>query len=58
MSQPKAFRTFADFEREIIRPGNRLGLTVEDMVDDNSFESEVDFEDDPFSEMAKAELDY
>lgn len=57
MAQPKAFRTFAEFERDFLRPGNRLGLTVEDMVEDNTFENEVDFEDDPFSEMAKAEVD-
>jgi hypothetical protein len=57
MPQPKAFRTFAEFEREFLRPGNRLGLTVEDMVEDNTFENEVDFEDDPFSEMAKSEVD-
>lgn len=52
MSLPKAFSTFAEFEREIIRPANRIGLTLEEMVEDNSFDAEVEFDqDDPFAEM-------
>jgi hypothetical protein len=53
MSLPKAFSTFAEFEREIIRPSNRLGLTLEDMVEDSAFDADVDFENDPFAEMAE-----
>jgi hypothetical protein len=58
MPLPKSFTNFAEFEREILRPGNRLGLTIEEIVEDDSFDVEVEVDDDPFAEMAKAELDY
>lgn len=53
MSLPKAFSTFAEFEREIIRPSHRIGLSLEDMVEDSAFDADVDFENDPFAEMAQ-----
>jgi hypothetical protein len=53
MSLPKAFNTFAEFEREIIHPANRIGLSLEEMVEDSAFDADVDFENDPFAEMAK-----
>lgn len=58
MPLPKSFSTFAEFEREILRPQNRLGLTIEDIVEDDSFEAEAEADDDPFAEMKKAEADY
>ena len=58
MPIPKSFTNFAEFEREILRPGNRLGLTIEEIVEDDSFDAEVEYEDDPFAEMKKAEQDY
>ena len=51
MSLPKSFNTFAEFEGEILRPANRIGLSLEDMVEDSSFDAEIDFDADPFSEM-------
>lgn len=36
--QPRSFRSFAEFEREVIRPGFRPGLSLEDIVSDDSFE--------------------
>jgi hypothetical protein len=48
MPLPKAFQTFAEFEREVLRPNNRIGLTLEDMVEDQSFDAELDFDKDPF----------
>jgi hypothetical protein len=48
MSQPKAFQSFAEFEREIMRPNFRIGMTLEDMVEDQSFDAELDFDKDPF----------
>ena len=48
MSQPKAFQSFAEFEREIMRPNLRIGMTLEDMVEDQSFDAELDFDKDPF----------
>jgi len=58
MPLPKSFSTFAEFEREILHPQNRLGLTIEDIVEDDPFEAEVETDDDPFAEMKKAEADY
>jgi hypothetical protein len=55
MSLPKAFSTFAEFEREIIRPSHRIGLTLEEMVEDSAFDADVEFEDDPFAEMKDTE---
>ncbi|HVY47050.1 MAG TPA: transcriptional regulator [Minicystis sp.] len=51
MSLPKSFQNFAEFEREILRGSSRLGQTLEDMVEDDSFEAEIQVDDDPFSEM-------
>jgi hypothetical protein len=47
MSLPKGFQNFAEFEREIIRGSNRIGLTLEDMVEDDSFEAELELDRDP-----------
>jgi hypothetical protein len=47
MSLPKInYRSFAEFEREILRP-NRVGFSLEDIVEE-AFDAELDFEKDPF----------
>ncbi len=53
MSLPTSFQNFAEFEREIVRASYRLNVSLEDMVEDTSFEAEieVDADDDPFSTM-------
>jgi hypothetical protein len=51
MSLPKNFQTFAEFEREIIRGSSRLGLSLEDIVEDTSFDAEIEVDDDPFESM-------
>ena len=52
MPLPKAFQNFAEFEREILRGSTRLGLSLEDIVDDDSFDAEIEVEsDDPFEAM-------
>ncbi len=51
MPLPKNFQTFAEFEREIIRSGSRIGLSLEDMVEDTSFDAEIEVDDDPFEAM-------
>ena len=52
MPLPKAFQNFAEFEREIIHGANRVGLSLEDMVDDDSFDAEIEVDsDDPFENM-------
>lgn len=57
MPLPKTFNTFAEFEREILRPANRIGLSLEDMVEDSAFDAEVEF-DDPFAEMKDKDDEY
>jgi hypothetical protein len=51
MPLPKAFQTFAEFEREILRGSSRMGLSLEEIVEDTSFEAELDFEGDSFEAM-------
>ena len=58
MPLPKTFSTFADFEREVLRPANRIGLTLEDMVEDQSFDAELDFDRDPLDKEEDDDDDY
>src|SRR5690349_11600062 len=51
MALPKTFQSFAEFEREIIRPNNRIGLSLEDIVEDTSFDAEIEVDNDPFESM-------
>lgn len=52
MSLPKHFTSFAEFERDFLKSERRIGLTLEDLVEDSAFDAEVEFDsDDPFSEM-------
>ncbi len=52
MPLPKAFQNFAEFEREILRGSTRLGVSLADIVDDDSFEAEIEVDsDDPFEAM-------
>ncbi len=56
MALPKAYRSFADFEREEIRPGMRIGWSMDELS--NSSESELDFDLDPFeAALQKAEAE-
>jgi hypothetical protein len=55
MPLPKNFQTFAEFEREIIRPAHRIGLSLEDMVEDNAFDAEIEMDRDVFEVMADAD---
>ncbi len=43
---PKQYRSYADFEREEIRPYMKVGFSMEDFVDDTSFENEMLFDQD------------
>jgi hypothetical protein len=51
MALPRNFQTFAEFEREILRPSNRIGLSLEDIVEDTSFDAEIEVDQDPFALM-------
>lgn len=48
MPLPRNFQSFAEFEREILRGSNRIGFSLEDIVEDTSFDAELDFESDAF----------
>lgn len=51
MPLPRAFQTFAEFEREIIKSNQRIGLSLEDIVEE-SFDGDIEIEsDDPFEAM-------
>ena len=52
MALPRGYRTYAEFEREEIRPSMRIGWTV-DEIEETSAEAELDFDVDPF----EAQLD-
>ena len=58
MPVPRSFNSFAEFEREILRPANRMGLTLEDMVEDASFDAEIELDKDPFEVEDEDEDDY
>ncbi len=58
MSPPRNYRNFAEFEREYIRPAFRVGQTFEDMVHDNPFEAELNFEKDNFDRHNEDDDDY
>ena len=47
MFRSRAYRSFAEFEREEIRPGMRIGWSV-DELEESSRDREVDFDEDPF----------
>lgn len=52
MPLPKQFQTFAEFEREVIKSSSRIGLSLEDIVEDTAFDAEIDSDsDDPFEAM-------
>lgn len=46
MPLPKTFQTFAEFERDYLRPG-RVGFTLDDL-EEATFDAELDFEKDLF----------
>jgi hypothetical protein len=52
MASPRAYRSFADFEREEIRPGMRIGWSVDEI--EESMAQELDFDVDPFEAMLDA----
>ena len=52
MALPKAYRSFADFERDEIRPNLRAGWSMDDLR--NPHDRELDFELDPFEAALQA----
>jgi hypothetical protein len=41
MVRNQAYSSFADFEREEIRPGMRIGWSVDELEDDFDFDSDL-----------------
>ena len=52
MALPKAYRSFADFERDEIRPTLRIGFSMDELNQSN--ESDIDFDLDPFEQALEA----
>jgi hypothetical protein len=52
MALPKAYRSFADFEREEIRPGMRAGWSMDELH--SPHEAELEFDLDPFETALQA----
>lgn len=51
MPLPKNFQSYAEFEREILRGSNRIGFSLEDIVEDTSFDAELNFDRDPHDQV-------
>jgi hypothetical protein len=51
MPPPRVFKDFAEFERDYLRPALRVGQSIEDLVDDDTFECELELDRDPFDEV-------
>ncbi len=52
MAGPRGFRTYDDFERQEIRPGLRIGWTLDDV--EAADQSDIDLSADPFEAMLDA----
>lgn len=52
MTLSKAYRSFADFERDEIRPNLRIGWTMDDLR--SPHEAELEFDLDPFEAALEA----
>jgi hypothetical protein len=46
MTTPRAYRSYDEFEREEIRPGMRIGWSVDELEETSA--AELDFDFDPF----------
>lgn len=44
--RPSFYRSFEEFEREELRPGNRIGFSLDDLIEETSFDGELDFDAD------------
>lgn len=58
MANPRGYRSFAEFQRDALRPGMRAGWSLDEleMPDDHR---ELDFDLDPFeAALLEAENDY
>jgi hypothetical protein len=57
MASPKNYSTFADFERDLLRPDMRIGWSTSDEIESTGAQ-ELDFDLDPFeAKLWQAEQD-
>ena len=42
--RPSFYRSFEEFEREELRPGNRIGFSLDDLIEESVFDSELELE--------------
>ncbi len=44
MALPRNFQSFSEFERDYIRTSNRLGMSLEDLMEDTAFDTEIELD--------------
>lgn len=42
--RPSFYRSYEEFEREELRPGNRIGFSLDDLIEETAFDGELDFD--------------
>jgi len=42
--RPSFYRSFEEFEREELRPGNRIGFSLDDLIEESVFDSELELD--------------
>jgi hypothetical protein len=42
--RPSFYRSFEEFEREELRPGNRIGFSLDDLIEETAFDGELEFD--------------
>ena len=53
LSGPKSYGTFADFEREVLRPMNKVGFSVDDLESEALYKAGDEIQD-----VDRDELDF
>jgi hypothetical protein len=43
--RPSFYRSFEEFEREELRPGNRIGFSLDDLIEESVFDSETEVDE-------------
>ena len=51
---PKTYRSMEEFEREELRPGQKAGFSLDDLIQEAHFQAEQDF---VFEEPAELDFD-
>lgn len=57
MACPKSYRTIEDFEREELRPQNRVGFSLEDSMQETVFHGSDMLFDDQYDELDPDNID-